>query len=106
MPATAYPHLVYDDQGRLRIEGVGYKALILLETYLAQDWSVDQLLEQFPALTRGQAYSLLAYYYDNKHELDDLIARRDEEFEALRATTEDPELQARLANLKLPNAGE
>lgn len=106
MLATAYPHLVYDDQGRLRIEDTGFKAMILLGLCLANDWTVDQLVEQFPTLTRGQAHSLLSYYHDHKQEMDDLIARRDEEFEALRAATEDPELQARLAALKPPQTVE
>jgi len=38
--------------------------------------SVDDVVRSFPALTRAQAYECLAYYEDNKAEIEALVARQ------------------------------
>jgi uncharacterized protein (DUF433 family) len=38
--------------------------------------SVDDVVRSFPALTRAQVYECLAYYEDNKAEIEALVARQ------------------------------
>ena len=38
--------------------------------------SIDDVVKSFPALTRAQVYSCMAYYEDHKDEMDLLIARQ------------------------------
>lgn len=95
MPATAYPHIVRDAQGHLRIEGAHYKVLVLLEEHVRAGRNAEELVEAHELLTLAQAHSLLAFYYDNKAELDEALRLRDEEFEQIYRETYNPELQER-----------
>lgn len=38
--------------------------------HLAYRWDAEDIQRQHPALTLGQIYSALAYYYDHQEELD------------------------------------
>jgi uncharacterized protein (DUF433 family) len=76
-PAVAYPHIVTDVHGVLRVQGVQYKVMVLLESTLARELSIDEMLESWPELTRAQAHALTAYYHDNKAELDELMRERE-----------------------------
>jgi uncharacterized protein (DUF433 family) len=39
----------------------------------------DELIEQFPSLTLAQIHDALAYYYDNREEVDRDLAENTEE---------------------------
>jgi uncharacterized protein (DUF433 family) len=100
MATVAYPHVYADDAGVLRVEGTPYKAILLVMTHLAYGFDAGQLVAQYPGLTLAKAHSLLAYYYDNRNELDQLIAERGRRGEQLRASNPPSPLQARLRELK------
>jgi uncharacterized protein (DUF433 family) len=91
MPAVAYPHIVTDAHGALRVEGAQYKVIVLLESTLARELSIDEMLESWPELTRAQAHALMAYYHDNKAELDELMREREA---LIREDLARPEVQA------------
>ena len=66
------------------VEGAGGpKARIIGHRIRVQDiaiWhvklgeSIDQILEQYPQLTRGDIYAALAYYWDHQDEIEQRIA--------------------------------
>ena len=96
MPAIAYPHIVRAADGHLRIEGAHYKVMVLLEEHTERGWGVAELVEAHEMLTLAQAHALLAFYYDNKAEMDEALRQRAAEAEYWMAQTYDPELQERM----------
>ena len=93
---TGYPHITRDQNGVLRIDNTGYKAVLLIGAYLAQPCSEEEFLEDYPQLTRAQFHAMLAYYYDHQAEIDAEITRRAAEAERLREELHDPSLGERL----------
>lgn len=76
MTATQYPHIVRDPAGRHLIAGTRVKLAVLIENHLSYGFSANQLLAQFPDLTLAQAYAALAFYYDNREQVDQEIHAR------------------------------
>ncbi len=87
MVATAYPHIVIDDEGIPCIAGTTMKVVELVLDQIAYGWSAEELHFQHPYLSLGQIYSALAYYWDHKTEIDQDIARRQARVADLRQTT-------------------
>jgi uncharacterized protein (DUF433 family) len=93
-----YPHISRDENGVLRVEGTGYKVIMVIGGYLA--WGRDEavLRETYTALTDAQYHAVLAYYYDHQAELDAELARREANAEKILAEAEaaNPEHYARV----------
>ncbi len=85
------------------IVGTTMKVVELVLDKLAYGWSPEELQFQHPALTLGQIYSALAYYWDHQEALDEDIARRMERVDALQGRVESAALKARL-KARLPKA--
>ncbi|MCU0545967.1 MAG: DUF433 domain-containing protein [Oscillatoriaceae cyanobacterium Prado104] len=60
------------------------KVVELITSVKAYQLSPEELLEIYPHLTLSKIYSALAYYWDNKQELDTDMQRRFEYAEKLR----------------------
>jgi hypothetical protein len=60
------------------------KVIELVSGYIAFGWSPEELHFQHPYLSMSQIHSALAYYWDNKTELDLDMRRRLENVEKLR----------------------
>lgn len=58
-----------------------------------QGMSAETIRENFPPLTLAQVYGAIAYYLDDRAEVDAYLVRQDEPFERAAAT---PDLQRRL----------
>jgi hypothetical protein len=105
MLKTEYPHIVRDDEGKLRVENAWFKVIMLIGDHVYGGWEAADLVEHHPPLTLGQAHSILAYYYDHKDEIDRELAERErnaerllKEFEARQGPRlTRAELEARLA---------
>jgi uncharacterized protein (DUF433 family) len=76
MTATAYPHILSDRDGTLFVGQTRIKLPILIASHTANQWDAEQLLAQFPDLTRAEIHSALAFYYDHKDVVDEDITRR------------------------------
>jgi len=50
-----------------------------------KNYSVDDLLKHYPHLNLAQIYAALAYYYDHKAEMDEMMRTNREFVEAFRA---------------------
>lgn len=102
MPVTAAtPHIRCSTDGVAWIDNTNVKVVEIVADWLANGSSPEEMHFQYPHLSLAQIHSALAYYYDNKAELDAEIARRTETVESLhsRAGTQPSrkKLLARLA---------
>jgi uncharacterized protein (DUF433 family) len=78
------------------IAGTTMKVIELVMAQIAYGWSPEELQFQHPYLTMSQIHSALAYYWDNKEELDADIKRREEYAEKLRREAGESPFVARL----------
>ncbi|MFB8788230.1 MAG: DUF433 domain-containing protein [Potamolinea sp.] len=80
MTSITTPHkYVQLNEGNVPIiAGTTMKVVELVMAQIAYGWSPEELQFQHPYLTMSQIYSALAYYWDNKEELDLDIQRRGE----------------------------
>ncbi|MBC6475737.1 MAG: DUF433 domain-containing protein [Hormoscilla sp. GM102CHS1] len=60
------------------------KVIELVTGQMAHGWSPEELHCQHPYLSMGQIHSALAYYWDNKEELDADIERREQYAQRMR----------------------
>ena len=96
MNETRYKHVLLNDAGVPIIAGTTMKVIELVLDHLAYGWSPEELHLNHPYLTMGQVHSALAYYWDNKAEMDAEIERQLQEVEELRRTMPPSPLIARL----------
>ena len=93
---TRYEHVVLDDSGVPILSGTTMKVIELVLAQNAYGWSADELHIQFPALTLGQIYSALAYYWDHREELEGDIEKRIEKVNRIQKETPPSPLIERL----------
>ena len=70
---TSYPHIVRIDGvcgGEAIIEGTRIAVWPLVDYFYKVGISVDEILADWDYLTPSQVFSALAYYHDNKEEID------------------------------------
>ncbi len=70
---TAYPHIVKIDGvcgGQAIVEGTRIAVWNIVGYYYKVGMSVDDILADWDYLTPAQVFSALAYYHDNKDEID------------------------------------
>jgi uncharacterized protein (DUF433 family) len=73
---------------RIRVEDIMY-------WHEEQGMSASEIVKDFPQLTHADVYAALAYYWDNKDEMDRMIAEGDAWVEEYRRTLVDPLDEAR-----------
>jgi uncharacterized protein (DUF433 family) len=64
---------------KARIVGHRIRVVDVVGWYEKAGMSVDEILEEFPTITKADVYAALAYYWDNKDDLDRTMAE-DEAF--------------------------
>jgi uncharacterized protein (DUF433 family) len=74
MVAIAYPHVAHTAQGSPYVEGAGIKVELIVASHNEAGMNAQAIVDTYPPLTLAQVYSALAYYYDNKAEMDQRIA--------------------------------
>lgn len=78
MPAVAYRYIVETPgvrSGRPVIEGTRIAVHDIVGLIL-NGATVDDVIRSFPVLKRSQVFEALAYYEDNKSEIDLLVAQQ------------------------------
>lgn len=100
---TCYKYITIDENGVPIIEGTRTKVIELVIERIAYGWSPEELYFQHNYLTLGQIYSALAYYEDNKEELDQDIQNRLNKIENLRQHTSNSPLLKQLRLRKYSN---
>ena len=69
---TEHPH-VYRDQRQRAVVGKAALEVHVLAAYYNLGWSVTDLAEAYPFLTRGEILDALSYYEDHREEIDTRI---------------------------------
>ncbi len=70
---TPKTHIEHRDDGKWWLTGTQTKVVEVVLDRLAHHWDADEIQRQHPHLSLGQIYSCLAFYYDHKEEMDQLI---------------------------------
>jgi len=99
--ATEYKYIELDDKGVPVIAGTTMKVVELVEAQMAYGWSPEELHLNHRYLTMSQILSALAYYWDNKEELDAQIKARDEYVKQAELAAGESPFVARLRAQKL-----
>lgn len=94
--ATAYEHIVINEQGVPLIEGTNMKIVELVLEVNAYGWSPEEIHFQHPYLSLGQIHSALAYYWDNADELNKDIELRLEKVKQIRKMVGNTSLRDKL----------
>ena len=86
MPALQTKQHVYlDDNGVPRVGAPGMKVIDLVVAHQAHGYSAAELHFQFRDISMSEAHAALAYYWDNKPQLDAAIEEQDRYVRELRA---------------------
>jgi len=94
--ATAYAHIVVNNQRVAWIEDANTKVVELVAEVKAYGWSPVELAYQHPHLSLAQVYSALAYYWDHREEIERDLQRREELAKTLRREAGEHPLAAKL----------
>lgn len=77
-----HPHIALDHEvcgGSPIIAGTRFPVRTVVFYVLQLGFAPEELVERFPHLTLAQVYDALAYYYDNRQEIEtDIAANREE----------------------------
>lgn len=69
-----------DERGVAWIDESNIKVIEVVLDHV-QGWSPEKIHEQYPHLSLAQIYAAIAYYYDYKQEIDDLMREWREAYE-------------------------
>ena len=104
---TEYPHILWNiDKDLPCVSGTRLRVQDVVENHQAGR-TLDDIVEAYPSYSRAEILSALAYYYDHQQEMDESMARRRREAEALLAEIEarqGPSKARRLARAKLASS--
>ncbi len=84
MPKVIHPHITSDPAvcaGSARIAGSRFSVRVVVGYVLHQGVTPEELQAAFPHLSLAAIYDALAYYYDNREEVDAEI-QADADFDA------------------------
>ncbi|HEX8680666.1 MAG TPA: DUF433 domain-containing protein [Ardenticatenaceae bacterium] len=93
---TPYRHIILNEKQVPIIAGTTMMVEELVIEYLAYGWSPEELCDSHPYLTMGQVLSALAYYWDNKVQMDQEIQEGLEYVDHLRQEQGPTPLEERL----------
>ena len=102
MAGTIREHIeIYESRSgpRARIIGHRIRVMDIVAWHIMQGMSIDELEENFPTITRADIHAALAYYWDNKEDIDqqfEMDRLRDEEYDRDHPSL----LQEKLAQLR------
>ena len=82
MPKIAHPHITSDPKvcgGSPIISDTRFPVRSVVAYVLRHGLTPEELVARFPHLTLAQVHDALAYYYDNREEIDRDLAENSEE---------------------------
>ncbi len=98
---TEYKHILLGDRNVPFIEGTSMKVVELITSVKAYGWSPEELHFQYPHVSMSKIYSALAYYWDNKEQIDADLKKRFEYAEKLRIEAGESSLAKRLRKQRI-----
>ena len=93
---TEYKYIHLDEKNVPIITGSTMKVVELITSVKAYGWTPEKLHENYPHLSMSQIHSALAYYWDNREEIDADMERRYQYAEKLRLEAGRSPVAARL----------
>ena len=94
---VSYPHIEKPEGGPARLRQTPrVRVAQIVMDYLAYGWSVDEMCVQHPYLSRAEAHSAMAYYFDHQAEIDAEIEAEAKQYEEARSQAPPPPFVARL----------
>ena len=57
--------------GKARIAGHRVRVIDIVVSHEQRGYSADEIVEMFPGITLGDVHAALAYYFDNRREIED-----------------------------------
>jgi uncharacterized protein (DUF433 family) len=94
--ATERPHICLDERGVAWVDQTNTKVREVVLDVLAHGWGAKEIHLNHPHLSLGQIHAALAFYYDNKDQLDTEIERSVREAERIRADLGESPIRRRL----------
>jgi uncharacterized protein (DUF433 family) len=95
--ATLYPHIEVPQDGSARLMRVPrIRVSQLVADYLAYGWSPEEMCRQHPYLMLSEAYTVMAYYFENSEAIDRELGDEVEQSKRERASAGPSELASRL----------
>ncbi|NEP58044.1 MAG: DUF433 domain-containing protein [Symploca sp. SIO2G7] len=94
--ATEYKHIVLDERNVAFIAGSTMKVVEIVMAQMAYGWTPEEIHINHRYLSMSQIHAALAYYWDNKQELDAFIEEDLQFVEKLRAEAGESPFVARL----------
>jgi uncharacterized protein (DUF433 family) len=68
---VTYPHILKSGGEPARLEKhPRTRVAMLVADYLWRGWSAEEIVRQYPYLTLAEAHSALAYFHDNRDEIE------------------------------------
>jgi uncharacterized protein (DUF433 family) len=74
--------------GRACIAGHRVRVMDIVVWHEMRGNSPDQIVDLFPGVTLADVYAALAYYFDNREEIEDEFRKEDEWSDRLKATAD------------------
>jgi hypothetical protein len=98
--AVAYPHIRKSSAQPASLERVPHlRVSQIVADYLAHGWSPEEMCRQHPGMTLSEAYSAMAYYFDNSAEIDAELQSELDQVEAARRSAQPTPFVLRLRAL-------
>ncbi len=72
--------------GRASIAGHRVRVMDIVVWHEMRGYSPDQIVDLFPGITLADVYAALAYYFDNREEIEDEFRKEDEWSDRLKST--------------------
>ena len=71
MPGVTYPHIIKAQGESARLEKhPRTRVAMIVADYLWRGWSAEEIVRQYPYLTLAEAHAALAYFHDNRDEIE------------------------------------
>lgn len=94
---VTYPHIQRPENGPARLQNTPrVRVAQIVMDYLAYGWSVEEMCRQHPYLTRAEAHSAMAYYFDHQEEIDAEIQAELKDVEEARVNAAPTPIELRL----------
>jgi uncharacterized protein (DUF433 family) len=71
--------------GKACVAGTRVRVMDIVIWHEHLGWSADEIVSQIPTITLSDVHAALAYYFDNREEIEEDIQRNDEIAEKFRA---------------------
>jgi uncharacterized protein (DUF433 family) len=71
--------------GKACVAGTRVRVMDIVVWHEHLGWDVDEIVSQIPGITLSDVHAALAYYFDNREEIEEDIRRNDEIAEKYRA---------------------